>query len=59
MKNLSRLPNDPQERIKALRPVVARYAANGIHDTVYHRLLAEAEAEAAVIKTVPEMDEEE
>lgn len=59
MKNLSRLPNDPEERAEALRPIVARYAAQGIHDTVYHRFLREAEAEAAVTEQGPQADEEE
>lgn len=59
MKSLSRLPSDPDARIKALRPIVTRYEENGIFNTVYHRLLAEAEAEAAVEKTSPYTDEEE
>lgn len=59
MRNLSRLPSDPQERIAALTAVIRRYEAQGIFDTVYHRLRAEAEAEAAIVESYPEMDEEE
>lgn len=48
MRNLSRLPSDPAERRDVLSQVVRQYEVNGIHDTVYHRLFAEAEAELAV-----------
>lgn len=58
MKNLSRLPSDPNERRNVLLRVIRHYEEQDINDTVYHRWLAEAEAAVRALNTSDALEEE-